>query len=264
MYILRSSIKLYIVIIFVLVLLSSFIQKGHTQEGFCKGDEAPMCEEAYERARADPSGLRTACPYPCLKQWDERRSRWKCNTPLNTACINFKSRATCQSVGCNWVTAECTTNQQCSSGQICDTNSYKCIRWPPQPATNVCRFNSECITGECNEGQCGCFLPNAPCPAGMRCRSDRICVPVNAPDGTPCTRDGQCTNACIDNVCQQRRKWGMACQNNADCLSRACQSGICLCNQHTQCPNSWWACSSPLEGVPNGNWHCYYQGRPVW
>lgn len=253
----RSPAYPHIVLIFTLFALSNLIDTSYAQQGICIG-ERPDCQSAYAQEVRD-KGILARCTQPCFL---DNSQGLQCITPARLSCSNIASPHICNKLGCKWV--ECTTNRQCSSGKICDKNHNLCIRYPPQIATKPCRFNSECQSNECIGGQCGCYPQKVSCPSGTRCRSDRICVPANAPDGTPCTRDGQCANACIDNICQQRRKWGLPCQNNADCLSRACQGGICLCNQHWQCPDPRWACSSPLEGIPNGNWHCYFQGWPIW
>ena len=237
-------------------LCSVFSSSSFAEQTYCAGAR-PDCQKAYAE-EVKRNGILARCPSPCFHEFTQRGQR--CITPPNLSCRDFYGY-NCAKVGCRLV--ECTTDFQCGFGKKCDENSGKCFVWPPQIGAKACRFNSECLSDECVSGQCRCNV-NVPCIKGTRCRSDNVCVPDYAPDGSRCTADRQCANACIDGVCQPRRKWGQSCGNNADCQSRGCQNNMCLCSRHSQCPNNNWACSSPLEGIPNGNWHCYYQGRKVW
>ncbi len=124
--------------------------------------------------------------------------------------------------------ARCSRDGQCINACI---DSVCASRRAPG---NACGNNADCISRLCNGGVCGCSA-DTQCAAGQRCHSSGICVTANGPDGAPCNRDGQCINACIGGVCASRRAPGKTCANNADCISRLCNGGVCGCSADTQC-----------------------------
>lgn len=104
----------------------------------------------------------------------------------------------------------CERDGQCINACISGTCADR--RAPGQRCWN----NADCISRLCQGEVCGC-IEDAQCNAGQRCKSDRTCVTTQGVDGTPCTADGQCLNACYQGICRARGDYGDGCDTPADC-----------------------------------------------
>jgi hypothetical protein len=183
-------------------------------------------------------------------------------------CESFGTKSSCEhQYNCSW--SECGSNDDCSGSNVC--SNRKCV--PALETSKPCSRSDQCKTGNCSAKQCvpapGTGLDGEFCNHDTQCRnicfesecqpkhdlrgrcaedSDclercdeaaEVCIAhyLSAPDGTFCTRDGQCINACISGRCAPRRDYGGYCDSNADCLERRCDRGLFTTNTGKCIPN---------------------------
>lgn len=101
-------------------------------------------------------------------------------------------------------TTTCTSNTQCTNGQVCISGTCQ-----------VCTASTQCSGGQaCVTGKCQACTADTQCPAGQVC--------VNGTCQAPCTSTS-CTGGqvCIDKKCQK-------CTADSQCPSgQVCQNGVC-------------------------------------
>lgn len=91
---------------------------------------------------------------------------------------NGKGRCTSS---CTLKPMGCTSDQDCSSGQICDTDNHTC-------ETRYAKLGESC--------------ESCPCESGLYCSSAKRCEKEAHAIGEPCTMDSDCISGlCKDNLC---------------------------------------------------------------
>ena len=146
------------------------------------------------------------------------------------------------------------------------TKNYSCVSGPPYnyPQSypgEVCRSNSDCVSGQCVDNYCqgqspgGSCVGNQDCDAGFYCGPGFFCVPQLF-YGATCSNDFQCQNnlACNrtlfeDGTCVYYfsipvgKKVGMCIDMLTEGVSNLCASGSCRVLSDT---DSVGVCSNPV------------------
>ncbi len=191
------------------------------------------CKQGLCLPRADvnlcPTGMNASCPQ------GER-----CNT-LTTVCE--------EDLGCS-------TNEDCSAQEICNTGSRKCVpRCTPDTQATVCGAGERCVSERCVQctqaSECGvgliCDLAGK-CSTAERCYSDRDCtVPLACflqtgaclPKRRSCTSNDVCppdqrcdvgAQRCVPRTCQPDRYEPNDEQSRAFGVMAGTYRGMTLCN----------------------------------
>ncbi|MFO0675712.1 MAG: hypothetical protein U0169_04215 [Polyangiaceae bacterium] len=95
------------------------------------------------------------------------------------------------------------------------------------PLDASCAQNSDCRSGHCNPGTrtCGQCQTDSDCSSGNFCDAARACVPL-LPNGQACDRAAQCVSAaCEGGLCGKAN--GQACMRDNECQSANCLGGTC-------------------------------------
>lgn len=130
--------------------------------------------------------------------------------------------------------APCTTNSDCSAGQVCNTVTNQC-----ESAVGACTADSDCSAGQvCQSGTCSAACTtNADCGGGDVCNvGTGVCSPSCVGNSCACPSDTSCnveSGVCEADVDE--------CTVDADCGSDdICNAGTCqapvACNSSDDCP----------------------------
>lgn len=149
-------------------------------------------------------------------------------------CPGGKSSECPQGQRCNQITLVCeedlgcSTNDDCSAGEICNTGSRQCQpRCTVDTQADVCAAGQRCVAEKCvqcaTDAECGVGLscdPAGNCSAGSRCYTDRDCpVPLVC-----LVQTGACLQkapACrSDDNCASNQRCDVA---SGRCIARDCQ-----------------------------------------
>lgn len=162
----------------------------------------------------------------------------------------------------------CSEADTCPPGQVCDPFDHVC-RYTPIPVE--CRQDSECASGDCDEGTGTCVDACRPetCAAGpcerTRCEGDTCvveplcedgetccggaCVAAGCDDGNPCTAD-----SCGEQGCEHTPASGGACDDGVHCNGAdTCMDGACTghagdpCTSPAVCEEGMDACVGCLD-----------------
>ena len=126
---------------------------------------------------------------------------------------------------------ECTTNDDCPEGQVCQNGD--CVTPEPEP----CEADEDCPEGQvCENGEC---ITPEPEP----CETDEDC-----PEGQVC-EDGECVEpepaACeADEECDD----GEFCNGTETCVEGECQAGTAPCTADQVCDEETDACDPAPAG----------------
>lgn len=213
-----------------------------TSENFCStcstSGQCSVKEECAEDSRL--CVLRAGWGTACSANDDCSAGSW-CKQGLCQArsevslCAGGMTSECPQGERCNQVTLVCeedlgcSTNDDCSSGEICNVGSRQCQpRCTPQTQAEVCAPAQRCVEEKCvqcaADVECGPGLscdPAGNCSAGTRCYTDRDCsVPLVClvqtgaclPKAPACTSDDNCASNQRCDV------------SNGRCIAKDCQS----------------------------------------
>jgi len=163
----------------------------------------------------------------------------------------------CQSGVCNISTGMCVPclgDNDCASGQTCNTTTNQC-ETPPPPTCTVdaqcsngqiclngtctpgCDQNSQCVSNNCDLSTHTC-VPPPPCTTDSQCGSGQICL-----NGS-CTPGCDQNNQCVSNQCDLSTHNCVpppTCSTDGDCASgQICLNGSCTpgCDQNSQCSSN--------------------------
>lgn len=167
------------------------------------------------------------------------------------------SGSVCQACGGTQGPCPCTATSQCGAG-------LECVSGACTPATDLCKFASECADGQtCADGKCLTTCSAAtPCASGNTCDKGvcRPSAPVSGSDGgaTGCQGASDCPSTapvCVAGACTP------ACTGDPDCTAGGaklyCNQGACVPDTRPK-PN----CSGPsdcLTGQSCVGGYCKYR-----
>lgn len=162
---------------------------------------------------------------------------------LTTTTCTTNSQCSTGQVCLNGTCQSCTANSQCPTGQVCQNGvCQSCSATVSCPTGQICQ-NGTCVTSGCTSnsqctggqicdqttGQCQPCNTTAQCPTGQYC--------INGSCKTPtCTSNAQCTGGqvCSNGQCT-------SCTANSQCTSgQICNNGVCMNPPSTPFWKTWW------------------------
>ncbi|MET0413834.1 MAG: hypothetical protein ABW217_21170 [Polyangiaceae bacterium] len=123
----------------------------------------------------------------------------------------------------------CTSDGDCDEGELCDVTSGECVAAPPTPCTSdaACATGQTCdtATGSCVTAPPAACTADADCAPGLLC--DLIVGECFTPEPEPCLSDSECpgqvcnpsSGACI---AAPAIPIGGACTDDLDCAAEVC------------------------------------------
>jgi hypothetical protein len=226
--------------------LSRAFADGHSRRGLTRllgslalGGALARLGVAESVAKKKHKSKKKACP-PCKKR---RKGKCKGLLPDGTAC----SGGTCRGGNCMATVPPppppvCTTNAECSGGQVCVAGAcVDCTSFGQCTEGRFCGAGGRCLGFETCANQATCFglvpggIVQAICNGNENTEAPAdACVLSEDSYFGDCVDDGDCVNqqtclnacACITNACV------VTCAEQADCPNTyACIAGLCFLEQ---------------------------------
>jgi Dickkopf N-terminal cysteine-rich region len=222
------------------------IDNGFDEDGdgftFCGGglpefaDCAPNDPAIHPAGKAGPDGVMTAAPTEICDGKDN-----DCDSKVDEApeCAAMRG---------------CTLDENCPTGQVCDTKTGMGVCIAPRPVGSGCTLDAECAGGFCvkpqdfglsvklTDNRCAsACCTDSDCASGSVCvvneAGSRLCLPTNIAARPArvdrCTRDEDCAfGACDRNRCES------PCFSEQGCVS----SGACIVSPGNGTSPRRWLC----------------------
>ncbi len=155
-----------------------------------------------------------------------------CRVPAARSCAPFRG---CSGNACR---GSCSSDAQCSSGNVCTATS--CGK---KPNGAICTANGECTSNVCAQGRCCAGACNATCRSCAVPGQEGSCVnvAVGAADPAGVCRDDACSNGCDGNGGCRREPVDSTC--GAPSCASGSQQVIRTCNAAGMCETRNVSCA---------------------
>lgn len=146
---------------------------------------------------------------------------------------------------------QCTTNADCSSGQICCAS--QCVA-PTCSSDSNCNDNNACTSDACNDaGTCTATCSNSPianCCGNGSCESGESQCNCPSDCGNPPSSETNCADG-VDNDCD-----GLTDGDDPDCQGPICGNDVCEISGGEDCLSCPGDCNGVQTGRPTNRYCC--------